>query len=127
MTPRVLVVEDEPRIASFLAKALRLDGYDVVVAEDGEVGLFLALSEPFDAVVLDLTLPGRSGLSVLQELQQARADLPVVMLTGRDDPAARRACLEAGAAGFLGKPLVVADLREEVRALLAGGTTADAG
>jgi DNA-binding response OmpR family regulator len=115
---RVLVVEDEPRIAHFLGKALRLDGHEVVVAEDGEVGLFLALSEPFDAAVLDLTLPGRSGLDVLRELHRDRPDLPVLMLTGRDDPAARRACKEAGAAGFLAKPLVVADLRAEVLSLV---------
>ena len=119
----MLVVEDEPRIAAFLAKALRLDGHEVVVAEDGEVGLFLALSEPFDAVVLDLTLPGRSGLQVLEEVHRSRAALPVVMLTGRDDPAARRACLSAGAAGFLAKPLVVADLRAQVQALLDGSPT----
>ena len=116
---RVLVVEDEPRIAGFLAKALGLDGHEVVVAEDGEVGLFLGLSEPFDLVVLDLTLPGRSGLEVLAALRTDRPALPVLMLTGRDDPAARRACMEAGAAGFLAKPLVVADLRSQVSALLA--------
>jgi DNA-binding response OmpR family regulator len=115
---RVLVVEDEPRIAHFLGKALRLDGHDVVVAEDGEVALFLAMTEPFDLAVLDLTLPGRSGLDVLVELHRDRPALPVMMLTGRDDPAARRACAEAGAVAFLAKPLVVDDLREQVRALL---------
>ena len=116
---RVLVVEDEPRIAGFLAKALTADGHEVVVAEDGEVGLFLGLTEPFDAVVLDLTLPGRPGLEVLRGLLEQTPGLPVLMLTGRDDPAARRACQEAGAAGFLAKPLVVADLREQVQALLS--------
>ena len=116
---RVLVVEDEPRIAGFLAKALTADGHEVVIAEDGEVGLFLGLTEPFDAVVLDLTLPGRPGLEVLRGLLEQTPGLPVLMLTGRDDPAARRACQEAGAAGFLAKPLVVADLREQVQALLS--------
>lgn len=116
---RVLVVEDEPRIAHFVGKALRLDGHEVVVAEDGEVGLFLALTEPFDLAVLDLTLPGRSGLEVLAALAAERSDLPVLMLTGRDDPAVRAACEQAGAAAFLAKPLVVADLRAEVRSLLA--------
>ena len=115
---RVLVVEDEPRIAHFLAKALRLDGHEVVVAEDGEVAVFLSLTEPFDAVVLDLTLPGRSGLEVLASVHAERPAVPVLMLTGRDDPAARRACLEAGAAGFLAKPLVVDELRAQVRSLL---------
>ena len=116
---RVLVVEDEPRIAHFLAKALRLDGHEVVVAEDGEVAVFLSLTEPFDALVLDLTLPGRSGLEVLAEVHAQRPAVPVLMLTGRDDPAARRACMDAGAAAFLAKPLVVADLREQVRSLLS--------
>lgn len=120
MTPaRVLVVEDEPRIAQFLAKALRMDGHEVVVAEDGEVAVFLSLTERFDAVVLDLTLPGRSGLEVLATVHAERPDVPVLMLTGRDDAAARRACSEAGAARFLAKPLVVEDLREHVRTLLA--------
>jgi two-component system, OmpR family, copper resistance phosphate regulon response regulator CusR len=119
VTPaRVLVVEDEPRIAHFLAKALRLDGHEVVVAEDGEVAVFLSLTEPFDAVVLDLTLPGRSGLEVLAAVHAERPAVPVLMLTGRDDPAARRACLQAGAAGFLAKPLVVDELRAQVRSLL---------
>lgn len=115
---RVLVVEDEPRIAHFLGKALRLDGHEVVVAEDGEVAVFLALTEPFDAVVLDLTLPGRSGLEVLAAVHAERPSVPVLMLTGRDDPAARRACMAAGAAGFLAKPLVVDELRSQVRSLL---------
>jgi two-component system, OmpR family, copper resistance phosphate regulon response regulator CusR len=115
---RVLVVEDEPRIAHFLAKGLRLDGHEVVVAEDGEVAVFLSLTEAFDAVVLDLTLPGRSGLEVLAAVHAEHPGLPVLMLTGRDDPAARRACLAAGAAGFLAKPLVVDDLRSQVRSLL---------
>ncbi len=117
---RVLVVEDEPRIAHFLAKALRLDGHEVVVAEDGEVGLFLGMTEPFDLAVLDLTLPGRSGLEVLTALRGAHPQVPVLMLTGRDDPEARRACEQAGASDFLAKPLVVADLRERVRGLLEG-------
>ena len=98
---RVLVVEDESRIAHFLSKGLRLDGHEVVVAEDGEVGLFLGLTEPFDLAVLDLTLPGRSGLEVLGALHRDRPGMPVLMLTGRDDPAVRRACEEAGAAAFL--------------------------
>ena len=117
---RVLLVEDELRIAEFVAQALRRDGHDVVVAEDGEVGLFLASIEPFDAVVLDLALPGTSGLDVLKEIRAEYADLPVVVLTGHDDPASRRTCLAAGASCFVAKPLVVADFRATVSALLSG-------
>lgn len=117
---RVLLVEDEPRIAEFVAKALRRDGHDVVLAEDGEVGLFLASIESFDAVVLDLALPGTSGLDVLKEIRAHYPDLPVVMLTGHDDPASRRACLAAGASHFVPKPLVVEEFRATVSALLDG-------
>ena len=116
---RILVVEDEPRIAQFLVKGLGKDGLDVVVAEDGEVGLFLVLNEPFDAVVLDLTLPGRSGLEVLRDVRRQHEDLPVIMLTGHDDPGARQTCLAAGATGFITKPLVFEDLRAEVNSHLS--------
>ena len=112
---RVLVVEDEPRIADFVGRALRREGHEVVVAEDGEVGEFLALTETFDLAVLDLGLPGRTGLEVLATLHRDRPGLPVLMLTGHDDRAARRACAQAGAVGFLAKPLVVADLCAQVR------------
>ena len=121
MTARILVIEDEPRIAGFLARGLGREGHDVVIAEDGDVGLFLALSEPVDVVVLDLSLPGRSGLEVLTELRRQRPDLPVLMLTGHDDPRSRAACLDAGASGFATKPLVFAEFRREVARQLSGG------
>lgn len=111
---RILVIEDEPRIAQFLVKGLGRDGHEVLVAEDGEVGMFLVLQEAFDAVVLDLTLPRRSGLEVLRDLRHRHPDLPVIMLTGHDDPVARDRCLQAGATGFLAKPLVFEDLRQAV-------------
>jgi DNA-binding response OmpR family regulator len=117
---RVLIVEDEPRIAEFVAKALRRDGHHVIVAEDGEVGLFLASSDSFDAVVLDLALPDTSGLDVLKDIRAESPDLPVLMLTGHDDPASRRACLAAGASHFVPKPLVVEEFRATVSALLEG-------
>lgn len=111
---RVLVVEDEPRIAAFVAKGLGKAGWDVVVAEDGAVGLFLATTERFDAVVLDLGLPDTDGLDVLRQIRAGGGALPVVVLTGQDDPASRRACEAAGASGMLTKPFSFVVLREEL-------------
>ena len=91
-----------------------------MVAEDGEVGMFLVQQEAFDAIVLDLTLPRRSGLEVLPDVRRSQATLPVIMLTGHDDPRARELCLRAGATGFLAKPLVFEDLRAEVDSHLDG-------
>jgi DNA-binding response OmpR family regulator len=118
---RLLVVEDEPRIAAFLAKGLRAEGHEVVVAEDGDVGLFLASTEPFDLVVLDLGLPGVHGLDVLRTLRSQHADLPIVMLTARDEPESRDRCIAAGASGFVTKPLVFAELAGTVSDLLEAG------
>jgi DNA-binding response OmpR family regulator len=116
---RILVVEDEPRIASLVAKGLRADGHDVVVAEDGQLGLFLADADDVDLVVLDLGLPGLPGGAVLNALGRRRGALPVVVLTGRDEPERRTACLSAGARAFLTKPFSTAALRTEVRAQLS--------
>ena len=115
---RILVIEDEARIANLVAQFLRRDGHDVVVAEDGEVGIFLASTERFDLVLLDLGLPGASGLDVLAELKDQQSELAVVVLTAHDGEDVRQRCLEAGA-GFLAKPLVLAELRGIVTARLA--------
>lgn len=108
---RHLVVEDNERIAAYLVKGLAASGDEAVVAEDGEVALFLLATERFDAVVLDLTLPGISGFDVLRHIRRREAALPVLVLTGRDDPPVRRAALAAGASAFMTKPLVFEDLR----------------
>ena len=120
---RILLVEDEERIARFLAKGLRGEGHEVVVAEDGDVGAYLATTELFDAVVLDLGLPGASGLDVLVAVRDRHPRVPIIMLTGHDDASARRTCLEAGASDFVTKPLVFAELRDTVRAHLDGPDT----
>lgn len=116
---RVLVVEDEARIADFLERGLAEDGYEVVVAQDGEVGLFLGATDDVDVVVLDLGLPGASGLDVLEQLKAERPELPVIVLTGHDEPDVRERCLAAGAAAFARKPLVLDELRTIVRGALA--------
>ena len=81
---RVLVVEDEPKLAHVLASALQAERYDVVVAPTGEDGFFRANAEIFDLVVLDLMLPGRSGLEILQTLRQRHIERPVLILTAGD-------------------------------------------
>ena len=116
---RVLVVEDEKRIAEFLELGLAEDGHEVLTAQDGEVGLFLGVTEDVDLVVLDLGLPGASGLEVLEQLKAERAQLPVIVLTGHDEPEVRERCLAAGAVAFVVKPLVLEELRAIVRGALA--------
>jgi DNA-binding response OmpR family regulator len=116
---RVLLLEDEPLVAQFVVRGLELDGHQVVVAEDGEVGAFLAGTEPFDVFVLDLTSPESSALEVLGRIGEAGGGTPVVVLSELDDPDARPAYEGAGAAACLAKPLVVDELRAAVNAQLA--------
>lgn len=108
--PKVLLVEDEARIAQFVAKGLGASGLDVTVAEDGDVGAFLAATEPYDLVLLDLGLPGTPGLEILRLMRQDRPDTPVILLTAADEPLARRAGLAAGATVYLTKPFVFEEL-----------------
>jgi two-component system, OmpR family, copper resistance phosphate regulon response regulator CusR len=112
---RVLVIEDETRIAQFMTDTLRDDGCDVLVAEDGDVGFFLAESEPFDVVVLDALVPAASVLSMLSALRTARPGLPVIVLTPDGDPQLNQQITEAGASRLLPRPLVLADFRTAVR------------
>lgn len=116
---RILVVEDEPHVASLVAEVLRHDGHDVVLSEDGEVGLLIAEADGVDCVVLDLGLPGLPGRVMLEVLREQGRELPVVVLTGWDDPEHRSACLASGANVFLTKPFKATSLRTEVRAQLA--------
>jgi two-component system, OmpR family, response regulator MprA len=116
---RVLVIEDELRIAQFVSRGLGMDGYEVVVAEDGDVGVFLATTEPFDLVVLDVADPSAPWLEILERIRSAREEAPIIVLSEHDGPDARRACEVAGASAFLAKPLVVETLRAKVREQLA--------
>ncbi len=107
---RVLVVEDDDRIARLVARALRDDGHSVDTAMTGPDGLSTALARDFDLVVLDLMLPGLDGSRVLERLVEARPEQRVLVLSAMSDVSVRVACLEAGAADFLGKPFAVAEL-----------------
>jgi two-component system copper resistance phosphate regulon response regulator CusR len=123
---RVLVVEDERKLAQVLASALEAEHYDVVVAATGEDGFYRLNAEQFDLVVLDLMLPGRSGLEILQTLRQRRVDTPVLILTARDGIDDRVTGLDLGADDYLVKPFALPELLARIRALLRRGRPADA-
>ncbi len=115
---RILIVEDDPRVGEVLAEALRSEGYATVVAPTGRDGVALGGDPEVDLVILDLMLPDLDGLEVLGTLRQRRPDLPVLMLTARDDLPSRVGGLEAGADDYLTKPFALEELLARVRALL---------
>lgn len=118
---RVLVVEDERKLAQILASGLHADHYDVVVAATGEDAFFHANAEVFDLVILDLMLPGRSGLEILQTLRKRGLQTPVLILTARDSIDDRVVGLDLGADDYLVKPFAFPELLARVRALLRRG------
>jgi len=122
---RVLIVEDERKLAQVLSSALQAEHYDVVVAATGEDGFYRANAELFDLVVLDLMLPGRSGLEILQTLRQRRIETPVLILTARDGVDDRVLGLDLGADDYLVKPFALPELLARIRALLRRGRPSD--
>ena len=118
---RVLVVEDERKLAQILTSALQGEHYDVVVAPTGEDGFFRANAEAFDLVVLDVMLPGRNGLEILRTLRHRRIQTPVLILTARDGVEDRVLGLDLGADDYLVKPFALAELLARIRALLRRG------
>ncbi len=118
---RVLVVEDERKLAQVLASALEREHYDVIVAPTGEEGFFRANAEVFDLVVLDLMLPGRGGLEILQTLRKRHIRTPVLILTARDGVEDRVLGLDLGADDYLIKPFALPELLARIRALLRRG------
>ena len=123
---RVLVIEDERKLAQVLASSLEAEHYDVVLAATGEDGFYRLNAEQFDLVVLDLMLPGRSGLEILQTLRQRRVDTPVLILTARDAIEDRVTGLDLGADDYLVKPFALPELVARIRALLRRGRPAEA-
>jgi two-component system, OmpR family, response regulator len=115
---RLLVVEDDPTIASFVSKGLEEAGFAVDVAVDGTRGLHLALTEPYDAAVLDVMLPGRDGLSVIEELRRRRVNVPVLILSARHSVDDRVRGLQAGGDDYLTKPFAFSELLARVQALI---------
>ncbi len=115
---RILIVEDETKTAAFLAKGLRESGFVAEVAQDGEEGLFRALSQDHDLLILDAMLPRRDGWSVLRELRNSGRSMPVLFLTARSAVPDRVKGLELGADDYLVKPYAFTELLARVRALL---------
>ena len=123
---RVLIVEDERKLAQAVASALKGELYDVVVAATGEDGFFRANAEAFDLVLLDVMLPGRSGLEILHTLRQRHIDTPVLILTARDGVDDRVLGLDLGADDYLVKPFALPELLARMRALLRRGRPSEA-
>ena len=117
---RILIVEDEARIASFVEKGLRANGFSTAVASDGNAALALASTTEFDLLILDLGLPDKDGLDVLLDLRRSRPRLPVIILTARDTVRDTVAGLEGGADDYVTKPFRFEELLARVRARLRG-------
>jgi two-component system copper resistance phosphate regulon response regulator CusR len=122
---RVLVVEDELKVADALREGLRGEQFDVVVERTGEGAFFRVTTEVFDVVLLDLGLPGRSGLEILSALRQRGLRTPVLVLTARDSVQDRVLGLETGADDYLVKPFAFAELVARVRALARRGRASE--
>lgn len=114
---RILVAEDDPSIVSFLEKGLRANGFTTLVAEDGELAQQLTLTEEFDLLILDMGLPKRDGLHVLQEIRARGNKLPVLVLTGRTERDVVT-CLDGGADDYIAKPFKFDELLARIHARL---------
>jgi two-component system copper resistance phosphate regulon response regulator CusR len=120
---RLLVIEDRKKLLNSLRRGLEEEGYEVVAAATGEQGYYAATTEDFDAVVLDLMLPGRDGLQVLRDLRANGFGRPVLILTARDTVEDRVHGLDGGADDYLTKPFAFAELLARLRALLRRGAS----
>jgi DNA-binding response OmpR family regulator len=115
---RILIVEDEPDIASVLADDLRVEGYESVIAADGEAALRLAREQSWDLILLDLMLPRKDGFEVCRELRRARIQTPIIMLTAKTQEAEKVLGLELGADDYVTKPFSPRELRARIKAVL---------
>ncbi len=115
---KILVVEDEKKVASFIKKGLEEEYYTVDVAYDGKEGLRLALSDEYDLIVLDLMLPFKDGISILREIRNEKISTPVLILTARSSVTDKVTGLDAGADDYLAKPFSFEEFLARVRALL---------
>jgi len=120
---RILVIEDEPKVAQALQEGLEAEHYDVAVVSRGEEGFFRLAAERFDLVVLDLMLPGRDGLEILEAARQRGIRTPILILTARDAVEDRVVGLDRGADDYLVKPFAFPELLARIRALLRRGRT----
>ena len=123
---RILVVEDEKKVAKALEEGLEAEHYEVAVAHTGEDGFYLISTQAFDLVLLDLMLPGRSGLDILRAMRTRELKTPVLILTARDAIEDRVQGLDCGADDYLVKPFAFAELLARIRAIVRRGRTSDA-
>ncbi|MBF0479944.1 MAG: response regulator transcription factor [Candidatus Omnitrophica bacterium] len=119
---RILIVEDEKHIADFIKKGLKEEGYSVDVAYDGEKGYFLAGTEEYDAIVLDLMIPKLDGISLCKKLRHERINTPIIILTAKDSVNDKVAGLDCGAEDYLTKPFAFKELLARIRVLLRKGS-----
>lgn len=119
---KVLVIEDEKKIASFLRKGLEAQGFVVEHAPNGDEGYLLATTRPYDALVLDIMLPGRDGLSILRNLRERKITLPVILLTARSELNERLEGLNLGADDYLTKPFHIEELIARLHAVTRRAT-----
>lgn len=122
---RVLVVEDEKKVAEFIRRGLQQEGYAVDVAPDGEEGAYHAENFDYDVVILDWMLPKCSGMDVLRRVRSQKPSLPILMLTAKGEVQDRVAGLDKGASDYLVKPFAFAELSARIRALLRRGVQED--
>ncbi len=120
---RVLVVEDEMRLATVIKKGLTEDGFAVDTAHDGEEGLFLAESETYDVIILDIMLPKIDGLEVCRQLRSKNIKTPILMLTAKSTVEDKVAGLDSGADDYMAKPFAFIELRSRIHALLRRGVS----
>lgn len=124
---RILLIEDEPKLARAIQESLTALGYEVGYASTGEEGFFLANTQAFELVILDLNLPGRDGIEILSGLRQTGWSVPVLILTARDGLDDRVKGLDSGADDYLVKPFAFPELHARLRALARRGRAEDTG
>jgi two-component system OmpR family response regulator len=122
ITMRLLVVEDDAKIASFVVKGLEQSGFAVDHASDGEDGLFMAQTEPYDAAIIDVMLPGLDGLSIIAEMRKAKIAMPVIILSAKRSVEDRVKGLQTGSDDYMVKPFTFAELLARVQALIRRST-----
>ena len=115
---RILVIEDDEQIASFITRGLKQAGFAVDIAGNGEDGFHLALTEPYDAAVIDIMLPKLDGLSLIEELRRKRVNIPVIILSARRSVDDRVKGLQTGGDDYLTKPFVFSELLARLQALI---------
>lgn len=119
---RILIVEDEKRVAQFLRKGFLAESFAVDIASDGERGSFLARSEDYDAIILDVMLPKKDGIEILKEVRQAKVTTPILILSAKSELEDRLAGLDLGADDYLPKPFAFSEVLARIRALIRRST-----